>query len=111
MNEHLRQTGRTTRLMKKAQDLVAMGHTVTLLVHDDRYRRTVAQRAEQLRYSFRVSVVPQYFDWEKMRPREVRDSTTVWLADHAAVEQHLQHLDEEILRLQQLARQLYALTT
>lgn len=110
MNEHLRQTGRTTRLMEKAQEIENQGRQVTLYVHNKSYQRLVEGEARRRGQTFTVDSIPYHFDWEHMRPMEYQ-GPNVCLVDHAAVEIELQRLDERILKMQQLARQLYHLTT
>lgn len=110
MNDHLRQTGRTTRLVANAISYDTQGHEVYVLVHDLTYARVLAKHAMlRQRPGIKVEVVPENFDWTTFRLETRPDA--ICLVDHAAIEVKLQRLDEHILRQQQLARQLYALTT
>lgn len=106
MNEHLKQTGRTTRLIEKAKQLQAEGRNVVVLM-PTRQMAQVLQRTWRL--DVPVEAVPDEFDW--VRLQDPRRPYTTFLVDHRAVEMRLQEIDEEIMRLQQLARQLYPLTT
>ncbi len=119
MNEHLRQTGRTTRQLEKALKLRQEGRPVRYLVHDREYVRCVQDRVREiLRLQgivakpgdvHMVQVVPEEFDWTTMRiPND--HPRMVCIVDHSAVEFSLEELDKRILRMQQTARQMYQLT-
>jgi hypothetical protein len=106
MNKHLIQTGRTTRLVEKAARLQADGHDVVVLM-------PTIQMAQILQRTWNLSVpvraIPDTFDWETLKDRH--HPRRVCLLDHTVVEMRLQEIDNEIMRLQQQARQLYPLTT
>lgn len=112
MNAHLRQTGRTERMIANALSLNARGRAVYIFTDS---QRGVARLREILRpehNAIKVEVIPQHFDWEWMRPQGSNPHPNyVFLVEHQVIERELGKLDEEILRLQQLSRQLYHLTT
>lgn len=113
MNLHLRQTGRTYRMLCQAVSLNAQGRAVYIYVHHEVFRRRLVTWAKELHLpsSVKIEVLPDDFNWSTMRPHDRMHTNCVCLVDHAAVEIHLQELDEQILKLQQLTRQLYHLTT
>ena len=113
MNEHLRQTGRTDRMLGMAASLVAQGYTVHVLMANEMEARNLR---DSRRHAYPLNQLTvgtvDGLDWKTLRPRDVPyHPDTKYLIDHHAVELRLQDLDEEILQKQQLARQLYALTT
>jgi len=107
MNEHLRQTGRTTRLLEEAARFERTDCRVAVFVHHPQYAQLVRQSRRS--YTGPIEVVPEHFDWKAMRDPQRPELKC--FVDHAAVELRLQQVDEQIMRLQQLARQLYPLTT
>ncbi len=84
-----------------------------IVVHDSRYAKLLRASFPGLNKAVRIDTIDTYpiFNWARMRPETDNDYTCRYFVDHAAVEQELEALDKQILRLQQLARQLYALTT
>jgi hypothetical protein len=112
MNDHLRQTGRTERMMARAVSLRSLGHAVYILTDANSVRRL---RDHELIHGFtsiKVEEMPQHFDWEKMCPAPgLHHPNCVFLVEHHVIERELQKLDEKIMRMQQLSRQLYHLTT
>lgn len=115
MNEHLRQTGRTERLIQKAIRLNGMGRAVYVLVHNRNYVEPLQHRIHDTfghcNHGIKVELLPEAFDWERMRPSQSRaHPNCVWLVEHAAAEKRLEQLDMQILLLQQLQRQIYQLT-
>lgn len=115
MNEHLRQTGRTERLIEEAIRLSHMGRAVYVLVHNRNYVEPLQHRIHDTvghrNHGIKVEPLLEGFDWEKMRPLHSRaHPNCIWLVDQAAAEQYLEQLDLQVLRLQQLQRQVYQLT-
>lgn len=115
MNEHLRQTGRTERLIKEAIRLSHMGRAVYVLVHNRNYIEPLQHRIHDTvghrNHGIKVELLPEEFDWGRMRPcRSHAHPNCVWLVEHAAAEMRLEQLDMQILLLQQLQRQVYQLT-
>jgi hypothetical protein len=115
MNEHLRQTGRTERMIREAIRLSYMGRAVYVLVHEKSYIESLQYRIHDTvghcNHGIKVEVLPESFDWERMRPSQSRaHPNCVWLVEHAAAEMRLEQLDMQILLLQQLQRQVYQLT-
>lgn len=119
MNEHLRQTGRSTRLLEKAMYEAMCGRAVYVVALTDAH-------AKDLRYRFGVL-------WEKHqggRPHGVKFETPgrlgnfdwrtmslplahpncVLLLDHTVVERRIAHINEDIQRLVAEAAKLYPLT-
>ena len=114
MNDHLRQTGRTTRLMGQAVSLAAQGRAVYIFAHNSQYAQRM-QRDFEAQFpsvkSVKFDVLPEGFNWRSMQPGGPRHHPNcVFLVDQCAVELHLIEVDKQIMQLQQLARQLYQLT-
>lgn len=115
MNEHLRQTGRTSRMISQAVALMCQGREVVILAHHEVFARDLRQRVDAALVaggarSIKVQVMPERFNWRTMRV-EGANPNSVFLVDHMAIEIQVEDIDKQILRLQQLARQLYPLTT
>lgn len=111
MNEHLRQRGRTERMLAAATSYSALKREVRVYVHSPGYAQQLSRHPLlRQRPDIKVEAVPEDFDWTKMHNPRLHPNC-VCLVDHAAIEVKLQHLDEQALRLDQLRRQLYALTT
>lgn len=110
MNEHLRQTGRTQRMLASAVSLCAQGRAVYIYTDAHGVRRLKDQLRDPRWSSIAVEPLPEDFDWTTMSVRKSHPNC-VFLVEHQIVEQHLAELDAKIMRLQQLARQLYHLTT
>lgn len=114
MNLHLRQTGRTTRMMEQAVSHAAQGRAVYVYAHHRVYVRQLEQKFQRqliVYPSIKIEMLPDAWDWQSMRPNDKAHPNCVFLVDHTAVELHLEEIDKEIMRRQQLARQLYSLTT
>ena len=111
MNNHLRQTGRTTRMLAAAASYAAQGRAVYVYAHHQTYVEMLKRQFGSQYPSVSIEVLPKIWDWSSMRPNHLAHPNCVFLVDHNAVEIHLEDVDKEIMRLQQLARQLYSLTT
>lgn len=111
MNLHLRQTGRTTRMLAQAASYAAQGRAVYVYAHHPHYVRELQKKFGEHYPSVKFEVLPESWDWSTMRPNDRAHPNCVFLVDHYAIELHLEDTDKEIMRLQQLARQLYHLTT
>lgn len=111
MNEHLRQTGRTERMLANAISLCTQGRAVYIYTDSRGVRRLQDQLRNPAWSSIKVEVLPEDFNWTIMKPHDRAHPNCVFLVEHQLIELELQKLDERILRLQQLARQLYSLTT
>ncbi len=118
MNEHLRQSGRTSRMLSNAVALAVQGWIVYVLAHETKYAEQLRVRlkadlpsASPACKSIKFQTVPDDFDWAIMRPHSARhDDHCVWLVDHATIEQCILKLHQQIMQKQLLATQLYALT-
>lgn len=111
MNEHLRQTGRTTRMLATATSLCTRGRAVYIYTDSVGVRRLQAELRDPAWRSIKIEVLPEHFNWETMRPSDRAHPNCVFLVEHHLIEERLQRLDKEIMQMQQLARQLYHLTT
>lgn len=122
MNESLRQTGRTTRMVEQALELAQRGHAVYLLIpramHPHWWRRICdvwADRNGGLRghgIQLEAPDSPAFsfdFDWQSLRIRHAHPNTVV-LVDHAFVEQRIERLQREIAAAQAEISRLHPLT-
>lgn len=117
MNQHLIQTGRTTRQFMHAIALAQIGNRVTYIVGSD------AAARDMLRYScarfgkdagfVSIANIQQLdFDWETMKPRDWTHSANhIWIVDHTVVEREYMNIGAKIAHLQLIQTQLYPLTT
>lgn len=117
MNEHLRQTGRTTRMLERAMMEALHGHAVYVLA-DSPYTRLLARQFEDMwrkHHGSRLHGVkfetPSSvgFDWDQMRQPSAHPNC-VFLLDHTIVEREIQQIQKTIERLATKAAQLYPLT-
>jgi hypothetical protein len=114
MNLHLRQTGRTTRMLAQAAAMANLGRAVYVYAHHITYVRQLEKQFHgggRNHASVKFEVLPHDWNWRTMCPNDKAHPNCVFLVDHATVEIHLEEVDKEIMRLQQLARQMYSLTT
>lgn len=122
MNEHLRQTGRTTRLVEQACREAYAGRAVYLLVpgHDqvrwmeDFVNRTWAKMVNEARpHGIKVENMRHWddhrlWDWAEMQPMpRNHHSNCLFLVDHTAVEIRLEQVQRDIKHLAELAGKLY----
>jgi len=112
MNLHLRQTGRTTRMLAQAAAYAAQGRAVYVYGHHPHYVRLMQRDFGTGFPSVKFEVLPEDWDWVCMQPGGQRaHPNCVFLVDHLAIELRLEELDKQLMKMQQLVRQLYALTT
>ena len=120
MNEHLKQTGRTTRMLDQAVALAKQGRAVYVVAPS---RQHVPQWEDMLLDALiRGSVpqpsclgikieagVPPQFDWDKMRVPGAHPNS-VWLLDHFVAEREITHITQKIAYLEMLRMKLYPMT-
>lgn len=117
MNEALRQTGRTTRLVERAMHEAAGGRAVYILVD----LRQVAQLERQVHetwqrlwphrgaHGIRVDVIGAGFDWRALRYPDAHPNC-VFLVDHYRLEIEIAAIQREIEARAKLASHLYQFT-
>lgn len=59
----------------------------------------------------KFEALPEGFNWETFTPHNRAHLSCAFIVDHSLIESELLEIDKQIMRLQQLARQLYHLTT
>lgn len=127
MNDALRQTGRTTRMIEKAIQesragravyvLVPYRHMVIDLQHqvDEAFEKTWPGRAHGIKVEWLDPKgegglgALQGFDWRSLRIPSAHPNC-VWLLDHSLAEIRIQMLQDQIAELAKRAGQLYPLT-
>jgi hypothetical protein len=117
MNELLRQTGRTTRLMEKAVQLARQGRAVYVVV-SSRAEAGIGQRVVNKlwvhlhgprAHGIKVETLKDLgdrFDWEQMRVVGSHPNCE-FLLDHYVVEQHIEQLRLGIARRVDTIAKLY----
>lgn len=118
MNEHLRQTGRTTRLIEKAVHEARAGRAVHILVAQSPQGKLLAKRVDDLwqhlypgdrGHGIKVELPMPGFNWNYMRPINAHPNC-VFLVDHTLAEAHIEEIQKDINKLAKLAAKLYPLT-
>lgn len=117
LNEHLRQTGRTERLLKQAVTLSQQGRKVYVLCATEQMAREL-DRTRFSEYRRHVPLgqvefirIPPNFNWETMRLANTSyDYGVVYLADHHLAEQEVQRLQSKITHFELLKLQIYQMT-
>lgn len=123
MNEALRHTGRTTRLLEHACRAAEQGRAVYYFVETARMAKLFEQFVERawnvpgrdLRRGHGIKVENMahwdyhgLWDWADMQPRNPgAHPNCLFLVDHHTVEQKLTSVQAEIKRLAELAGKLY----
>lgn len=119
MNEHLIQTGRTTRQMREALDYARAGHKVRFVVETRGFIREASRRLDVLNggpsFVEVVSMVDidkpdNLFNWSTLRPFNSHPAN-IFILDHSVVEAHYLKLSQQVAAMQTLMVQLYPLTT
>lgn len=114
LNEHLTQTGRTTKLLHRAYELALTGRHVFVMCSTHVHVKHVEEMLVRLHGGLSgVSVItlPRDFDWETMRPKNVAHSwDTIYLPDHVVAEQEILRLQAKIAHFQLLQMQIYPMT-
>lgn len=123
MNEHLRGTGRTHRMVEKAYCLVRDGFSVFIMMYQRADIRSVEHIMESIvkarkevdeslineRFMVRTIMDDPGFDWVEMRLRGY-NRNVIFLVDHFAIEQKINRIDNDIKDLIDKRTKLYALT-
>lgn len=112
LNEHLAQTGRTERLLQKAEELAKSGRRVLILcatqgLADALQARRIGRPGKQT--TIKAVKIPNDFNWETMQPKEPA-MHTVYLVDHHTAEQEVLRLQAKIAHFELLKMQVYQLT-
>jgi hypothetical protein len=118
MNDALRQTGRTTRLIEKAVQLAHEGRAVYIHTPERCVRRTQKQVDETWEklwpgrpHGIKVEAPHPHaqFNWWEMRVLGAHPNS-VWLVDHYLVERRIQLLQDQMAELAKEIGRIYPLT-
>ena len=121
MNDHLRQTGRTMRLLEKSIWHAERGLAVYVFMPTADMCKEMRHRLERMWAaqhtgqghgiqfeSMQHWEAHRLWDWNTMEPlRKNFHPNCVWLVDHTCVERHLEQVHADIKYLAKLAGQLY----
>lgn len=118
MNSVYRQTGRTYRLILQALTYADRGVRVVIYTSKehrkhlaDQVREVAHKRSRRLPEHLIVAeIMEDNFDWALLQPRGARYPEHLALVDHHCIEKHLNFIEDQILKLQRLAKNLQPLT-
>lgn len=120
MNDILKQTGRTTRLVEKAVHLAAQGRAVYIIAGDAQVKSLQRQVGNVWRNIFgdrphgiKVEKVTEFrdrIDWNNMIVRGAHHPDCAWLFDHYVIEMRIVQLQAQIQVLAEEAGKLYPRT-
>lgn len=122
MNEHLRQTGRTTRMIQEACRLAACGFAVYILTETRNEAKLLAKRVDEAWYHYAARSPGQpngikvetpgdlgNWHWERMELVGAHPNVKV-LIDHNLAEHRIEALQREMKRIAAEIAQLYPMT-
>lgn len=121
MNDELRRTGRTTRMVEEAIKLARCGHAVCILVHEGSYARLLRQKVDDLAsrlypgiaHGIKVEAFDFHwennFDWNILRQPSAHPNSR-FLLDHALVEKKIEQLQAGVRWRAEMIGKLYPKT-
>lgn len=112
LNDHLRQSGRTERLIQKAEELAKLGRRVFIMcATQDMANALQTQRIGRPGRNTVIKAIkiPSNFNWETMQPPDP-EVNAIYLADHHLAEQEVLRLQAKISHFELLKLQVYQLT-
>lgn len=109
LNEHLAQTGRTHRLIQKAEELAKQGRRVFILCATQEMANVLQERRIGPHGRIKAIKLPSDFNWETMLPRSAEPGA-IYMPDHTTAEQEILRLQAKIAHFQLLQMQIYPMT-
>lgn len=120
MNDALRQTGRTTRLIEKAVHQASCGFAVYVVVGQSQMIRRLQEQVQEIwdrlwpgrgPHGIKVETLQGLgsFDFREMRTRGAHPNS-VFLVEHTLAEARIESLQRQMAALAEEVRRLYPLT-